>query len=228
MGAKSLALLKHWDKLKVQDGIMYRETRDPVSKIKRLQLVLPMGLRDRALEGVHDLAGHQGQAITLYLARRFFWPNMERDVKDYVQCCDRCVLAKTPEPSARAPLESIKTSAPNELVCIDFWTAEDKTTSQRWLTPSPAETRLPNSCGSGCFVYMGSLNASTQTRAPALIVNWCLSCCNCQALTNHIPLHITPWAMVTQNASTEPLATIPPSWCQKQLATTDSHVNFCL
>lgn len=40
---------------------MYRETRcrqDPVSKMKRLQLVLPIGLRERALEGVNDLAGH--------------------------------------------------------------------------------------------------------------------------------------------------------------------------
>lgn len=36
------------------------------------------------------------------------------------------MLAKTPEPSARAPLESIKTTSPMELVCLDFWTAEDR------------------------------------------------------------------------------------------------------
>lgn len=29
------------------------------------------------------------------------------------------------EPAVRAPLENIKTSAPLELVCIDFWSAED-------------------------------------------------------------------------------------------------------
>ncbi|KAJ8389522.1 hypothetical protein AAFF_G00119120 [Aldrovandia affinis] len=84
----------------------------------------------KALEGVHDLAGHQGQVRTLHLARqRFFWPNMARDVKEYVRCCERCVFAKTPEPAARAPLESIKTSAPMELICIDFWSAEDKNKS---------------------------------------------------------------------------------------------------
>lgn len=127
VGATSLILLKHWEKLKVHDGIFYRETRDPVSKVKNLQMVLPASLRDKALEGVHDLAGHQGQAKTLHLARqRFFWPNMERDVKEYGRCCERCVLAKTPEPAARPPLESIKTSAPMELICIDFWSAEDK------------------------------------------------------------------------------------------------------
>lgn len=127
MDARSLAILKHWEKLKVQHGILYRETRDPTNKIRRLQLVLPLSLRTMALEGVHDLAEHQGQARTLHLARqRFFWPNMERDLKEYVRCCERCVLAKTLEPAARAPLENIKTSAPMELVCIDFWSAEDK------------------------------------------------------------------------------------------------------
>jgi hypothetical protein len=75
---------------------------------------------------IHDLAGHQGQARTLALARqRFFWPAMERGIKEYVRCCQRCVLAKTPEPAARAPLESIKTCSPMELVCLDFWTVED-------------------------------------------------------------------------------------------------------
>ncbi|KAJ8358505.1 hypothetical protein AAFF_G00433750 [Aldrovandia affinis] len=130
MDARSLFMLKSWERLKVQDGILYRETRDPVSRTKRLQLVLPTSLRGKALEGVHDLAGHQGQVRTLHLARqRFFWPNMARDVKEYVRCCERCVFAKTPEPAARAPLESIKTSAPMELICIDFWSAEDKNKS---------------------------------------------------------------------------------------------------
>lgn len=72
------------------------------------------------------MAGHQGQARTVNLARqRFYWPKMEQDVREYVKCCQRCILAKTPEPSARAPLESIKTTAPMELVCLHFWSAED-------------------------------------------------------------------------------------------------------
>ncbi|KAI4904009.1 hypothetical protein NFI96_005422 [Prochilodus magdalenae] len=53
--------------------------------------------------GVHDDAGHQGQSRTLYLTRQ----------------------SKTPEPEGRAPLESIRTTSPLELVCIDFWSAED-------------------------------------------------------------------------------------------------------
>ena len=49
---------------------------------------------------------------------------MGRDVFTHVKYCQRCILGKTSEPDARAPLENIRTSAPMELVCIDFWTAE--------------------------------------------------------------------------------------------------------
>ncbi|RXN32180.1 Retrovirus-related Pol polyprotein from transposon 412 [Labeo rohita] len=126
MDAGALVLLKQWDRLKVQDGVIYRVSKDPLSNHKRFQLVLPSSLRARALAGVHDLAGHQGQSRTLQLTRqRFFWPRTERDIREYVKCCQRCILAKTPEPSARAPLENIRTSAPMELVCLDFWSAED-------------------------------------------------------------------------------------------------------
>ncbi|RXN02885.1 Retrovirus-related Pol polyprotein from transposon 412 [Labeo rohita] len=51
---------------------------------------------------------------------------MERDVRDYVKKCRRCVFSKTPDPAARATLESIKTTAPLVLVCIDFWSDEDR------------------------------------------------------------------------------------------------------
>lgn len=123
---KALVLIKQWDRLKMQNGVLYRVTKDPLSKCKRHRFVLPDSLKDRALHGIHDAAGHQGQARTLHLARqRFYWPKMESEIKEHVKCCQRCILAKTPDPHARAPLISIRTSAPMELVCLDFWSAED-------------------------------------------------------------------------------------------------------
>ena len=75
---------------------------------------------------VHESAGHQGQSRTLSIARqRFFWLHMDRDVRDHVRHCHRCIVSKVLEPDGRAPLESIVTCRPLELVCIDFWTAED-------------------------------------------------------------------------------------------------------
>lgn len=126
LDGKAMVFIKQWERLRVQNGILYRVIKDHISKQRRHQYVLPDSLKEKALHGIHDVAGHQGQARTLHLARqRFFWPKMEFDVKEYVKCCRRCILAKTPDPSARAPLESIRTSAPMELVCLDFWSAEE-------------------------------------------------------------------------------------------------------
>ena len=89
------------------------------------QFIVPDSLKPQILHGLHDSAGHQGQVRTLSLARqRFFWIGMERDIINHVRKCFCCVVGKTPEPRDRAPLESICTSEPMELVCIDFWTAE--------------------------------------------------------------------------------------------------------
>uniref|UniRef100_A0A3B1KC70 Gypsy retrotransposon integrase-like protein 1 n=1 Tax=Astyanax mexicanus TaxID=7994 RepID=A0A3B1KC70_ASTMX len=121
-----LRILKHWEKLVLHNGILYRISRDQMSKVRRHQYVVPESLKDKVLKGVHESAGHQGQSRTLSIARqRFFWLHMDRDVRDHVRHCQRCIVSKVLEPDGRAPLESIVTSRPLELVCIDFWSAED-------------------------------------------------------------------------------------------------------
>ncbi|XP_041926157.1 uncharacterized protein LOC121689966 [Alosa sapidissima] len=123
---ETLKTLRQWSKLTTRLGVLYRVSKNPVSKKNTFQYVVPEALRIMVLKGVHDEAGHQGQQRTLWLARqRFYWDTLERDVRDYVHRCKRCVVSKAPEPEARAPLVSIATSAPLELVCIDFWSAED-------------------------------------------------------------------------------------------------------
>ncbi|KAL2104350.1 hypothetical protein ACEWY4_001218 [Coilia grayii] len=87
-------------------------------------------LRPDVLASVHDLAGHQGQPHKLSLARqRFFWYDMDKNIRNHVKTCRRCILSKTPELAARAPLQSMQTFTPLELVCINFWSAEDKNKS---------------------------------------------------------------------------------------------------
>lgn len=118
--------LKHWEKFTVSNGVLYRVSRDQITRARRFQYVVPESLKVEVLKGVHDDAGHQGQFRSLSLTRqRFFWLNLDRDVRDYVRCCQRCVVSKTVEPEGRAPLESITSSRPLQLVCIDFWSAED-------------------------------------------------------------------------------------------------------
>lgn len=115
----------HWDKLTLLDGILYRVSKDPLTKCKGFQFVVPNSLKSVVLSGVHDYAGHQGQSCTLYLAHQhYFWHDREKDVCSHVRNSHRCVLSKTPEPAVRAPLESIKTTSPLALVCIDVWSSK--------------------------------------------------------------------------------------------------------
>lgn len=118
-------LFKHYDKLVISDGVLYKVKRDLKLNKKLYLFVVPASLKSKVLQGIHDAAGHQGRSRTLSLAgQRFFWIGMKKDIDDYVKNCRRCVVGKTSEPNACAPLESIRTSEPLELVCIDFWSAE--------------------------------------------------------------------------------------------------------
>uniref|UniRef100_A0A3B1IZV0 Gypsy retrotransposon integrase-like protein 1 n=1 Tax=Astyanax mexicanus TaxID=7994 RepID=A0A3B1IZV0_ASTMX len=124
--ASVLRYLKHWEKLIVTDGILYRVSKDQFSRTKRFQFVVPDSLKSEVLKGIHDHVGHQGQFRSLSLARqRFFWVHMDRDVREYVRHCQRCIVSKAAEPEGRAPLENITSTRPLQLVCIDFWSAED-------------------------------------------------------------------------------------------------------
>ena len=119
-----LKLLKHWNKLTLQDGMLFKVKRDN-NMNKLYQCIVPDSLKQQVLHGIHDAAGHQGRSRTLSLARhRFFWTGIAHDIVHYVRNCQRCIVGKMPEPHACAPLESILTTEPMELISIDFWTAE--------------------------------------------------------------------------------------------------------
>lgn len=124
----STKLLRDWDKLTVRDGVLYCVARNPVTKKKTFLYIVPSSLQARVMEGVHEgwSPGKTANCIKLYLARqRFHWLGLSKDGAECVRCCRQCVVSKSPEPEARAPLVNIRTSEPLELVCIDFWTVED-------------------------------------------------------------------------------------------------------
>lgn len=68
--------------------------------------------------------GHMGIERTLDLARtRFYWPRMAADVEHKIKTCGRCVRRKA-LPEKAAPLVSIQTFRPLELLCMDFLSLE--------------------------------------------------------------------------------------------------------
>ncbi len=123
-GGQVHLLLKEWRRLVIRDGIMYRRIRDHQRGVVE-QLVLPEKLREAVKMALHDDSGHLGFERTVQMIReRFHWPRMFQEVKAWCEQCERCCLRKTPTAGVRAPLVSIHSNAPMELVCVDFLTLE--------------------------------------------------------------------------------------------------------
>lgn len=67
LSSASRALLRQWDRLVEQDGVLYRLIRAPGGGPETFQVLLPWCLQEEVLQGVHDHQGHQGTERTLQL-----------------------------------------------------------------------------------------------------------------------------------------------------------------
>ena len=113
---KVQSLLRERKKLIIgEDGILRRRSGPT------LQLVLPQKFHRTVYRALHEAMGHLGVERALHLAReRFFWPHMKRDIEHYVTRVCSCLKQRRPNIVPRAPMENIHTSAPFELVSLDF------------------------------------------------------------------------------------------------------------
>ena len=109
------AHLREWSKLQMYGGVLLRKCGS------RSQLVLPPKLQSVVYRELHEKMGHLGAERVVNLARdRFYWPGMQRDIEHYIQNVCRCLQQRKPNQPTRAPLKNITTTAPFELVSVDF------------------------------------------------------------------------------------------------------------
>ena len=111
----TVALLRDWTYLSLDDGLLLRR------KGSRTQVIVPPRLRPMVYKELHDNMGHIGAGRVLDLARdRFFWPHMQRDVEEYCMKVCPCLKDRKPARQTREPLGTIATTAPFEVISIDF------------------------------------------------------------------------------------------------------------
>lgn len=97
------ALLRQWDRLVQEDGVLYRQVYRSDGTELICQVLLPSSLKEEVLTEVHQKHGHQGVERTLELhCQRCYWPGMADDVAEWCQRCERCQVAKATRPPARS------------------------------------------------------------------------------------------------------------------------------
>lgn len=97
--------------------LLYRQTKEG-----DLQLVVPKAQRSEVLKLGHSIpwSGHLGFAKTcLRISKRFYWPRMYTDIKEYCQTCPECQLTsgRTPAYAPLIPLPVI--DVPFERIGVD-------------------------------------------------------------------------------------------------------------
>ena len=85
------------------------------------QAILPEHLRKTVYKEFHEEMGHLGSERVIDLAcERFFWPRMRQDITHYVTKVCPCLKSKKPPINPREPLHPIVTTAPFQMVSIDY------------------------------------------------------------------------------------------------------------
>ena len=71
----SRALFQQWAQLKLKDGTLYRQFESQDGSSRRLQLIVPKGLREGELSQLHEgpTGGHFGEDKTLHKLRERFY-----------------------------------------------------------------------------------------------------------------------------------------------------------
>ena len=88
------------------------------------KLWVPQALTQKLIERAHSppMAAHGGSGKTLAKIRlNFFWPQMAKEVKDFVSKCEVCQQCKAPNIVLRPPMGiQAKSNRPFQRIYIDF------------------------------------------------------------------------------------------------------------
>jgi hypothetical protein len=90
------SLYMQWDRLKIMNGILYREYKDQMDNAF-YQYVVTLKQRELVLKNNHDAAmcGHMGcEKTTDRMTHKYYWYKMNNDIEKYCQECVICQKTK--------------------------------------------------------------------------------------------------------------------------------------
>ena len=158
-------ILRQWDRIVEKEGVLYRKVCDPSDGVTRYQLLLPACLREQVLQGLHDQLGHQGVERTELLIRaRCYWPKLQQHVRNYVENCVRCSLAKPR--AVKCPMKPLLASRPLEILAIDFTVLEPSQGVENVLVMTDVFSKFT--------VAIPTKNQTAATTAKVLVREWFL------------------------------------------------------
>ena len=107
-------ILLEWNKPELINGVLYRNCG------LRKQIVLLKKFHSTVLQELHNNMGHVGVERTANLIRdRFYWPKMLSDIELHLKSC-QCLKSKMPNRKQYAPVGHLSSTAPFDMLCIDF------------------------------------------------------------------------------------------------------------
>jgi transposase InsO family protein len=108
-------------------------TAEKEASEKKRECVIDEETKTAILYEYHDspMGGHRGMNKTFWeIKKRYEWPNMKRDVENYVRRCKSCQLNKSLSPRRKAPMEITTTARqPFERCALDIVGPTDVTNS---------------------------------------------------------------------------------------------------
>ena len=110
-----------FDQMEIKDDIlMVQLKREETANVVTL---LPRVYRDTVLTMLHNdrTAGHLGVARTKErVLERFYWPTVEKDVREHCETCIQCQRRSHPTPLRQAGFRTEICSRPFERVALDI------------------------------------------------------------------------------------------------------------
>ena len=114
---------QQFDRLKEENGVIYRKWFSHQGKLLRWQTVLPKQFRQQCVELAHcgRTGGHLGRAKTCEQVQlRCYWTNWSQDVRNVLGMCERCVCFHRGNPPRQGPLQISNVGEPFEKISLDI------------------------------------------------------------------------------------------------------------